>query len=62
MLPSLKRIDMPLAAFALVALLQVAERPVPPFPSTRPGDWIGTPVKWEELKGSVVLVEVWTFG
>jgi thiol-disulfide isomerase/thioredoxin len=47
---------------ALVALLQGAPPAAPPFPSTRPADWIGVPVQWADLKGSVVLMEVWTFG
>lgn len=52
----------PIAA-ALAMLLQAAQPPmVPEFPSARPADWIGTPVSWAELKGSVVLMEVWTFG
>jgi hypothetical protein len=50
-------------ALALVVLLQAAPPPAaPPFPSQRPADWIGTPVRWADLQGSVVLLEVWTFG
>ena len=47
---------------ALSAFLQGAPPAAPPFPSTRPADWVGTPVQWEGLKGNVVLMEVWTFG
>jgi thiol-disulfide isomerase/thioredoxin len=35
--------------------------PVPPFPSRRAADWIGTPASWESLRGRVVLLDVWTF-
>ena len=34
----------------------------PPFPSARPADWIGAPVTWHELRGRVVLLDVWTYG
>ena len=52
----------PIAA-ALALLLQAAPPSMAPaFPSARPADWIGTPVSWAELRGSVVLMEVWTFG
>lgn len=34
----------------------------PPFPSARPADWIGPPATWQDLRGRVVLLEVWTFG
>jgi hypothetical protein len=36
--------------------------PAPPFPSASPADWIGPPVTWQELRGRVVLLDVWTFG
>jgi thiol-disulfide isomerase/thioredoxin len=36
--------------------------PVPPFPSARPADWIGAPITWPELRGRVVLLDVWSFG
>lgn len=52
----------PVTALALAAFLQGAHPAAPPFPSARPADWIGTPVSWADLKGSVVLMEVWTFG
>jgi hypothetical protein len=35
--------------------------PAPPLPAeTR--RWIGTPVSWADLRGKVVLLDVWTFG
>jgi len=34
----------------------------PPFPSARPADWIGPPATWQDLRGRVVLLDVWTFG
>ena len=37
------------------------DAPAPPFPSARPTDWIGTPVTWSDLRGRVVLLDVWTF-
>jgi hypothetical protein len=37
-------------------------RPAPPFPSSDPAHWIGSPQTWSALRGRVVLLEVWTFG
>ena len=34
----------------------------PPFPTSDPSHWIGTPQSWGSLKGRVVLLDVWTFG
>jgi hypothetical protein len=34
----------------------------PPFPSAKPADWIGDPLTWHDLRGRVVLLDVWTFG
>ena len=34
----------------------------PPFRNQDPADWVGTPVTWEQLRGKVVLLDVWTFG
>jgi len=34
----------------------------PPFPSVRSADWIGSPATWQDLRGRVVLLDVWTFG
>jgi thiol-disulfide isomerase/thioredoxin len=39
-----------------------AVRAAPPFPSTDAKNWIGTPVTWPELRGQVVMIDVWTFG
>lgn len=55
------------AAFAaavpggLAAAERAAPPEAPPFPSARAADWIGTPVSWEDLRGKVVLLDVWTF-
>jgi hypothetical protein len=46
-----------------LALLLRREPPLaPPFPSQDPARWVGTPVRLEELRGRVVLLDVWTFG
>jgi thiol-disulfide isomerase/thioredoxin len=37
-------------------------RPAPPFPTRDAKRWIGTPTTWQELRGRVVLLDVWTFG
>lgn len=59
------------AALAAAALALAAIRPgaaavtgalAPPFPSARPADWIGPPATWPDLRGRVVLLDVWTFG
>lgn len=34
----------------------------PPFPTSDPKHWIGPPVSWNELRGRVVVLDVWTFG
>jgi hypothetical protein len=34
----------------------------PPFPTQDPKRWIGDPVSLRDLRGRVVLLEVWTFG
>jgi len=36
-------------------------RPAPPFPSD-PSRWVGPPQTWANLRGRVVLLDVWTFG
>jgi hypothetical protein len=38
-------------------------RPAPEFPSADPGHWINSaPLRIADLRGQVVLLEVWTFG
>lgn len=34
----------------------------PEFPTVDPSRWVGTPVRLADLRGKVVLLEVWTFG
>ena len=34
----------------------------PEFPTLDPSRWVGTPVRLADLRGKVVLLEVWTFG
>ena len=53
----------------VVALLTTAcaqafeHRPLPEFTSADPGDWINSPpLHTRELRGQVLLVDVWTFG
>ena len=36
--------------------------PAPPFPTSDPDHWIGTPASWKALRGKVVVLDVWTFG
>ena len=39
------------------------DRPAPDFPTRDPGLWINsTPLSMGELKGQVVLIDVWTYG
>ncbi len=35
---------------------------VPEFPSLDASNWIGNPVSVRELRGQVILLDVWTFG
>jgi hypothetical protein len=60
-----------LAALSVAVAWLAAVRPgatgvtgamAPPFPSARPADWIGPPATWQDLRGRVVLLDVWTFG
>jgi thiol-disulfide isomerase/thioredoxin len=37
-------------------------RPAPPFPTRDARLWIGPPATWQDLRGRVVLLDVWTFG
>ena len=39
-----------------------APRPVPEFSTLDPKHWVGTPVSVRELRGRVILLDVWTFG
>jgi thiol-disulfide isomerase/thioredoxin len=34
----------------------------PEFPTTDPAHWVGEPVRLADLRGRVVLLDVWTFG
>ena len=34
----------------------------PEFPNRDPSRWVGDPVRLEDLRGKVVLLDVWTFG
>jgi thiol-disulfide isomerase/thioredoxin len=68
--PARRRITAGLVLGALAAYgagvftLRASDTPAPaapPFPSSRPADWIGAPVSWADLRGRVVLLDVWTF-
>lgn len=46
----------------LISCSGFANEPAPPLPS-RASDWLeGKPIAWSQLKGKVVLMNVWTFG
>lgn len=51
-----------LAVSAAFAAASDGARPAPPFPTRDPKRWIGTPATWDDLRGRVVLLDVWTFG
>jgi hypothetical protein len=49
------------AGLLAAAPRETAPVPAPPLP-TSAADWIGTPLTWSDLRGRVVLLNVWTFG
>jgi hypothetical protein len=51
-----------LALSALLLGQGPAHRALPEFSTLDPKHWVGTPVSVRELRGRVVLLEVWTFG
>jgi glutathione peroxidase-family protein len=61
-------IYLPLLAILLLSLpLQARElstkNPAPPFKQTDSDAWINSePLDWEQLKGKVVLLNIWTYG
>jgi hypothetical protein len=51
-----------LLCFLLLAGIAIASDNAPSLPA-RPSSWLDhTPLKWDQLKGKVVLLNVWTFG
>jgi hypothetical protein len=45
------------------AALGAGDRPAPEFPTADPALWINSaPLKISDLRGQVVLLDVWTFG
>ena len=50
-------------AAAARAADDAAEAPAtpPPFPSARAKDWIGKPQSWDNLRGQVVLLDLWRY-
>lgn len=43
-------------------LQAAAGTPVPAFTHTKPADWLNSkPLSWADLRGKVVLIDVWTF-
>jgi thiol-disulfide isomerase/thioredoxin len=47
---------------AAAELLAQGAREAPPFPSVKREHWIGEARTWGQLRGRVVLLDVWTFG
>lgn len=63
MKPHVLRLTLPVLLGAAVALNAAdGARPAPPFPTRDAKRWIGAPTSWPELRGRVVLLDVWTFG
>lgn len=58
------------SAWVLLAALVLAPyvaaggggRDAPELPTRDPGAWVGEPVRLADLRGQVVLLDVWTFG
>ena len=51
-----------LALFALSAAAGRGFPDAPEFPTQDPLRWVGPPTKLSDLRGRVVMLEVWTFG
>jgi hypothetical protein len=59
-----------LPAWAVLAALLMAPfviagaggREAPELPTREPSAWVGEPVRLADLRGQVVLLDVWTFG
>jgi thiol-disulfide isomerase/thioredoxin len=64
MIPRIIPLTLPVLIAAGLALGASADgaRPAPPFPNRDAKHWIGTPATWQDLRGRVVLLDVWTFG
>ena len=53
------------AAFLLVpqsSASSIEATKAPEFPNRDPSRWVGAPVRLEDQRGKVVLLDVWTFG
>ena len=46
----------------LMLLAGAAAPMAPEFPTQDAKRWVGTPVSMSQLRGHVVLLDVWTFG
>ncbi len=44
------------------AITLPADAPAPEFPTRDASRWVGPPQRMTELRGRVVLLDVWTFG
>jgi thiol-disulfide isomerase/thioredoxin len=64
MIPRILRLTLSVVLAATLASRAAADgaRPAPPFPTRDAKHWIGTPATWQDLRGRVVLLDVWTFG